>query len=45
MLTDGVKERNAGDKVQVLDVAELVAKSMKRRREIEGTAGGTPAAE
>ena len=31
MLTDGVKDRNAEEKVQVLDVAELVAKSMKRK--------------
>ncbi|HSS39513.1 MAG TPA: (Fe-S)-binding protein, partial [Polyangia bacterium] len=36
MLHDGVQDRNAGDKVAVLNVSELVAKSMKRRREIEG---------
>jgi hypothetical protein len=35
MLHDGVQDRNAGDKVAVLNVSELVAKSMKRRREIE----------
>ena len=32
MLTDGVKDRNAGDKVQVLNVSELIAKSMRRIR-------------
>ena len=36
MLTDGVKDRNAGDRVQVLNVSELVAKSMKRKRELDG---------
>jgi Fe-S oxidoreductase len=35
MLRDGVQDRNAGDKVQVLNVSELVAKSMKRKREID----------
>jgi len=35
MLHDGVQDRNAGDKVTVLNVSELVAKSMKRRREID----------
>jgi Fe-S oxidoreductase len=35
MLRDGVQDRNAGDKVQVMNVSELVAKSMKRKREIE----------
>ena len=35
MLRDGVQDRNAGDKVQVLNVSELVAKSMKRKRELE----------
>src|SRR6476659_8037050 len=35
MLRDGVQDLNAGDKVQVLNVSELVAKSMKRKREIE----------
>ena len=34
MLRDGVQDRNAGDKVQVLNVSELVAKSMKRKREL-----------
>ncbi|HMF41718.1 MAG TPA: (Fe-S)-binding protein [Polyangia bacterium] len=44
MLRDGVQDRNAGDRVQVLNVSELVAKSMKRKREIDATAGaaGTP---
>ncbi|HEY4187586.1 MAG TPA: heterodisulfide reductase-related iron-sulfur binding cluster [Polyangia bacterium] len=42
MLRDGVQDRNAGDKVQVLNVSELVAKSMKRKREIDGA--NTPAA-
>jgi len=41
MLRDGVQDRNAGDRVQVLNVSELVAKSMKRKREIDAT---TPAA-
>ena len=36
MLRDGVQDRGAGDKVQVLNVSELVAKSMKRKRELEG---------
>jgi Fe-S oxidoreductase len=36
MLRDGVQDRNAGDRVQVLNVSELVAKSMKRKREIDG---------
>jgi Fe-S oxidoreductase len=35
MLRDGVQDRNAADKVQVLNVSELVAKSMKRKRELE----------
>ena len=35
MLRDGVQDRNAGDKVQVMNVSELVAKSMKRKREID----------
>jgi Fe-S oxidoreductase len=43
MLRDGVQDRNAGDKVQVLNVSELVAKSMKRKRELD--AGGAPSAE
>jgi Fe-S oxidoreductase len=38
MLNDGVQDRNAGDKVAVLNVSELVAKSMKRKREIEAGA-------
>ncbi len=39
MLTDGVNDRNAAEKVQVLNVSELVARSMKRKQEIESTAG------
>ena len=39
MLRDGVQDRNAGDRVQVLNVSELVAKSMKRKRELDGAAG------
>jgi Fe-S oxidoreductase len=35
MLRDGVADRNAGDRVQVLNVSELVAKSMKRKRELD----------
>jgi Fe-S oxidoreductase len=38
MLRDGVQDRNAGEKVQVLNVSELVAKSMKRKRELKGAA-------
>ena len=38
MLRDGVQDRNAGDRVQVLNVSELVAKSMKRKRELDGSA-------
>jgi len=40
MIRDGVQDRNAGDRVQVLNVSELVAKSMKRKREL----GGQPVA-
>jgi len=39
MLRDGVQDRNAGERVQVLNVSELVAKSMKRKRELDGAAG------
>jgi Fe-S oxidoreductase len=38
MLRDGVQDRNAAEKVQVLNVSELVAKSMKRKKEIEAGA-------
>jgi Fe-S oxidoreductase len=37
MLTDGVNDRDAAEKVQVVNVSELVARSMKRKRELEGT--------
>ncbi len=32
MVTDGVKARNAEDKIQILDVAEVIAKSLKRKK-------------
>ncbi|HZL18793.1 MAG TPA: (Fe-S)-binding protein [Polyangia bacterium] len=41
MLRDGVQDRNAGERVQVLNVSELVAKSMKRKRELTGPATAT----
>jgi len=41
MLTDGVNDRNATDKVQVLNVSELVARSMKRKKELEAAAEPT----
>jgi Fe-S oxidoreductase len=44
MLRDGVQDRNAGDRVQVLNVSELVAKSMKRKREIDGAVTEEPPA-
>jgi Fe-S oxidoreductase len=46
MLRDGVQDRGAGDKVQVLNVSELVAKSMKRKRELlaRGAEDGPPRA-
>jgi Fe-S oxidoreductase len=31
MITDGVKARNAEEKVQILDIAEVIAKSLARR--------------
>jgi Fe-S oxidoreductase len=34
MLRDGVQDRNAGERVQVLNVSELLARSMKRKREL-----------
>ena len=34
MITDGVKAKNMEEKVQVLDVAEVIAKSMKRKTEL-----------
>jgi Fe-S oxidoreductase len=40
MINDGVGDRNATEKVQVLNVSELVAKSMVRKREIEAAKGG-----
>jgi Fe-S oxidoreductase len=41
MLRDGVQDRNAGERVQVLNVSELVAKSMKRKRELTGQPAST----
>jgi len=43
MLRDGVQDRNAGERVQVLNVSELVAKSMKRKRELDGSAAAAAA--
>jgi Fe-S oxidoreductase len=42
MLHDGVQDRNAGERVQVLNVSELVAKSMKRKRELAAQQAATP---
>jgi Fe-S oxidoreductase len=39
MLRDGVQDRDAAEKVAVMNVSELVAKSMKRKREIEAKTG------
>jgi Fe-S oxidoreductase len=36
MLRDGVDDRGASEKVKVINVSELVAKSMKRKQQIEG---------
>ena len=40
MVRDGVSDRGADEKVQVLNVSELVARSMVRKKEIEGAAAG-----
>ncbi len=40
MLRDGVQDRNAGERVQVLNVSELLARSMKRKRELGSQAAG-----
>ncbi|MES1158083.1 MAG: (Fe-S)-binding protein [Haliangium ochraceum] len=42
MLRDGVQDRNAAERVQVLNVSELVAKSMKRKRELEVADAASP---
>jgi Fe-S oxidoreductase len=42
MLRDGVQDRNAGERVAVLNVSELVAKSMKRKSEIEAAKAAVP---
>jgi len=42
MLRDGVQDRNAADKVQVMNVSELVAKSMKRKRELDAPGVTSP---
>jgi Fe-S oxidoreductase len=34
MLRDGVDDRGAGERVDVVNVSELIAKSMKRKREL-----------
>jgi Fe-S oxidoreductase len=39
MITDGVKARNMEEKVQVLDVAEVIAKSLKRKLEVTPPTG------
>ena len=47
MITDGVKDAGAEEKVQVLDVAEVVRKSLKNikaKKEAEAAAGGEGAA-
>jgi Fe-S oxidoreductase len=36
MLRDGVDDRNAAEKVKVINVSDLVARSMKRKRELKG---------
>ncbi|HEY0706953.1 MAG TPA: (Fe-S)-binding protein, partial [Polyangia bacterium] len=41
MVNDGVNDRGAEEKVQVLNVSEVIARSMVRKRELEG---GKPAA-
>jgi Fe-S oxidoreductase len=42
MLRDGVQDRNAGERVQVLNVSELVARSMRRKRDLEAAKAETP---
>jgi Fe-S oxidoreductase len=42
MLRDGVQDRNAGDRVQVLNVSELLAKSMKRKRQLDEAKAAPP---
>jgi Fe-S oxidoreductase len=42
MLHDGVQDRDAAEKVTVINVSELVAKTMKRKKEIEGAAAPPP---
>jgi len=42
MLRDGVQDRNAGERVQVLNVSELVAKSMKRKKQIDAAQAVPP---
>ncbi len=38
MITDGVKASNSEEKVQVLDIAEVVRKSLRRKAELSGDA-------
>jgi Fe-S oxidoreductase len=40
MVRDGVADRGAEERVQVLNVSEVVVRSMKRKRELEGERGG-----
>ena len=42
MITDGVKTAAPRTRSQVLDIAELVARSMVRKREIEAGGGKAP---
>jgi Fe-S oxidoreductase len=42
MLHDGVQDRDAAEKVTVINVSELVAKTMKRKKEIEASSGAPP---
>jgi Fe-S oxidoreductase len=40
MLRDGVDDRGASDRLQVINVSELVAKSMKRKQQLRGPGAG-----
>jgi Fe-S oxidoreductase len=42
MLTDGVNDRNAAEQVQVLNVSELVARSMRRKQELTAATAAAP---
>ena len=45
MVRDGVSDRGADEKVQVLNVSEVVARSMVRKRELQAAAAPPPAGE